>query len=464
MLSFLNKLLNKFINRKWKSYLYAILPHPAEAKILMLSNGDSWFLPHVCVNDYLECDDIPVIKKELERVLGVSVNILYCANNNFDKLKHEIHGVYVVENNDSITKLKEGSWTDLETLRNLSLKIPEHKSIIEEYLTEIESDNIPSFRPPWAKRGWFDSASQWINKQLLDLNYQQLSPVECIKSWGISCVLRVPTNSGNLYLKEASTLPLFCNEPVVTNELKKLFPEHIPTVFSINSERQWMLLADFGEPISRSSSVNVKKDVYRLLAQIQIKSVEHIDSLLNVGCLDRRLEKLASQIDDLFIDENTLLQLNQTEIQQLQALAPHLKNLCSQLADYKIPQTLVHGDLHLGNVALYNDKYLLFDWTDSCIAHPFFDMFLFYFRRNYNSLSPVKAVRDEYLNQWTIYESKSRVLEAWKLAKPLCALHHGVTYQYISDCLETREKHLFSKALGDFLRELLKCKIGEIEK
>ena len=67
-----------------------------------------------------------------------------------------------------------------------------------------------------------------------------------------------------------------------------------------------MLLADFGKPIGRNSSNKVKKDVYRLLAQIQIKSVEHIDSLLNVGCLDRRLEKLATQIDGLFTDENAI--------------------------------------------------------------------------------------------------------------------------------------------------------------
>ncbi|MEL6163634.1 MAG: hypothetical protein AAFR37_07690, partial [Cyanobacteria bacterium J06628_3] len=39
-----------------------------------------------------------------------------------------------------------------------------------------------------------------------------------------------------------------------------------------------------------------------------------------------------------------------------------------------------------------------------CIAHPFFDMFLFYFRRDYNPLSSIKAIRNEYLNQWTVYE------------------------------------------------------------
>ncbi len=112
---------------KWKSYLYAILPHPTEAKVLILTNKTGCSLPHVCVNDDLECDDIPVIKKELEQKLGISVNILYCANNYYDESKREIHGVYVLEYNNYIEELKEGYWTDLETLKNLSLKLPEHK-------------------------------------------------------------------------------------------------------------------------------------------------------------------------------------------------------------------------------------------------------------------------------------------------------------------------------------------------
>ena len=105
----INQLLNKFINRKWKSHLYAILPHPTEAKVLILANKTGCSLPHVCANDDLECDEIPVIKKELEQKLGISINILYCAENNLNKLKRETNSVYVVENNHSITKLDTGS-------------------------------------------------------------------------------------------------------------------------------------------------------------------------------------------------------------------------------------------------------------------------------------------------------------------------------------------------------------------
>ncbi|MDY7005173.1 MAG: aminoglycoside phosphotransferase family protein [Cyanobacteriota bacterium] len=463
LLSSINQIFNRFFQR-WKSHFYAILSHPTEAKILMLSDDEnSWFLPNSCVNKGIHPSNFATIQQVIEQELGISANILYYAHNDNDKSKCEIQTIYVLEHNclgkELIEKFKDASWVDLETLKNISLKLPEHKSVIQEYLTEIESNEIPELRPPWARKGWFDHATKWIEEQLLELNYQQLSPVVCIKNWGISCVLRVNTTAGNIYFKQASRLPLFCNEPLVTTELANLFPENIPTVLSINSEHHWMLLADFGEPIGRNSSIKLQKDIYRLLAQIQIKSIQHIDNLLSIGCLDRRLEKLSTQIDVLFNDKNVLDQLKEIEIKQLRTLVPHLKNLCSQLAEYKIPQTLIHGDLHLGNVALHNNKYLIFDWTDGCISHPFFDMFPLFFIQNKNPFfSPLRNLRDEYLSQWKIYESKPRLLEAWKLAKPLCALHHAITYQHITACLEPRAKQECN-ALPYFLRQLLKCKI-----
>lgn len=361
ILSSVNQAITKLFQRKWHSYLYAILPHPTEAKILMCSYGSSYFMPYVHKKEDIDFNDFITIKKLIEEKLKISFNILYYASQNYDKSKRQNHAIYVLEHNLSIEEIKEGYWVDLNTLKNLTLKDPEHKLVIEEYLTEIDSGNTPELRPNWARRDWFESASQWIKEQLLELNYQQVSSIECIKSWGMSCVLRVKTTAGNIYLKESSTLPLFCNEPLVTSELAKLFPEHIPVVLAIETERYWMLLADFGEPVGRKAPVKTQKDIYSLLAQIQIKSVQHIDKLLSIGCLDRRLEWLATQIDILFNDAIALSQMQPDEIEQLQNLAPYLKEQCAQLASYQIPQTLVHGDLHLGNVAFSNDSYILFD-------------------------------------------------------------------------------------------------------
>ena len=451
---------------KWQSYFYVILPHPTEAKIWMLSDNEGWFLPHVLFNKGIWLSDFETIKEAIQQKLGFSINILYYANYSLEKSKRQIHGIYVLEQQNQSEKLKEGSWIDIETLESLSLKLPEHKSAIEEYLTEVESENLPKLRPPWARSGWFSVASAWIEEQLSELNYQQLAPVEFIKSWGISCVLRVSTTAGNVYFKEASTLPLFCNEPVVTAELAKLFPAHLPTILGIDRQRHWMLLADFGQPIGRKASIKMRQDVYRLLAQIQMRSTEHIDRLLAIGCLDRRLHQLQAQIDPLLSDRNALSELSTVEIERLHKLTPDLKNLCSQLADYQIPQTLLHGDLHLGNVALCKDNYLFFDWTDSCISHPFFDLIdVFFYTNTKPFLQPLwrlrdkkllQSLRNEYLTQWTSYESMERLLEAWKLAKPLCALHHAITYQYIVASLEPRAKQELSLALPRFLREIIK--------
>jgi aminoglycoside phosphotransferase (APT) family kinase protein len=87
------------------------------------------------------------------------------------------------------------------------------------------------------------------------------------------------------------------------------------------------------------------------------------------------------------------------------------------LASYAVPHTLVHGDLHLGNVARCAGSYLFFDWTDACVAHPFFDTISIFQAKDPNVLA---RLRNSYLGVWAAYEPIERLLEAWTLAKPLC--------------------------------------------
>ncbi len=109
-----------------------------------------------------------------------------------------------------------------------------------------------------------------------------------------------------MYWSSITLLKKSKDEPIVTAELASLFPNHMPTVISIDRQRHWMLLEDFGKPIGWKVSFKVQQDIYRLFAQIQIQSVEHIDRLLAVGCLDRRLDILQSQIEPLVNDEDAL--------------------------------------------------------------------------------------------------------------------------------------------------------------
>ena len=180
-----------------------------------------------------------------------------------------------------------------------------------------------------------------------------------------------------------------------------------------------------------------------------------MDALLALGCLDRRLDRLAAQVDPLLGDTATLAgQLDAAEIERLRALGPQPKAICAELASYAIPYTLVHGDLHLGNVACPAGRYLFFDWTDGCVAHPFFDTISIW---RVEDPSLQARLRDSYLGVWADYEPRERLLAAWTLAKPLCALHQAVSYQHIIATLEDTAKPAVASGLPYWLRQLLQA-------
>ena len=153
-----------------------------------------------------------------------------------------------------------------------------------------------------------------------------------------------------------------------------LFPDAVPAPLAWDPERRWMLLADLGRSLRAQSTVAAREAMLRQFGHLQIAAAPHVDHLLTIGCLDRRLACLARQIDPLLDDTTLLGDLTKAEVAELRALAPRLKAMCRELADYHVPATLVHGDLNLGNVALHDEQYVFFDWTDACVSHPFFDL------------------------------------------------------------------------------------------
>ena len=87
----------------------------------------------------------------------------------------------------------------------------------------------------------------------------------------------------------------------------------------------WMLLADFGKPVGWDAPIAVRAAVLRGFARLQIASATKIDELLTIGCIDRRLPKLAEQIDPLFADAEMMTFVSPETQQQLLTAAPKLK-------------------------------------------------------------------------------------------------------------------------------------------
>jgi Ser/Thr protein kinase RdoA (MazF antagonist) len=170
------------------------------------------------------------------------------------------------------------------------------------------------------------------------------------------------------------------------------------------------------------------------------------------------VDLVAEQIDELLAEDQALSVLEPAEREQLRGFGSQIGRICEQLARYAVPQTLVHGDLHLGNIALQDDKYTLFDWTDACIAHPFFDLItvLNHADEMEGSLAETQTILcDAYLAGWLGYEPIEQLHKACALALPLGALHQAVSYQHILAGVEAAARAEWEGAIGYWLRKSL---------
>jgi aminoglycoside phosphotransferase (APT) family kinase protein len=183
-------------------------------------------------------------------------------------------------------------------------------------------------------------------------------------------------------------------------------------------------------------------------------SVGLIDPLLEGGCLDRRPDVLSGQIAALAADRSVPLPDGLAE--RLEAAVPRLQELCSEMAASAIPPTLVHGDLHAGNIMRRADRYIAFDWSDACVADPFVDVLLFLTR-----LPDDPDVRtvfcERYFEAWPGV-TRTQAAAYTEIAEPLAAMHHAVTYRGLRDVFGD-DWCLFEGALPRWLDHALGCRI-----
>ena len=444
-------------DQKWVSNFHILLTDQASTRVLMLATERGWALPYVQIEGGLWIGETDNIIAAIRNTLNLSINftILRYASLivNDDEKWDQI--VWVVECHEVLDEPPlNGCWMTGPELAKAALAMPDHRALLVGHLQAPVTDRVPANRVPWAVAGWYREAVTWIEDRLVELGYGQTGPVEQIKNLSISSILRVPTDRGNVYFKAGADLPLFVNEPVLMDALGTHFPEYIPQPIRIDPVRRWMLMDDFGRSMWEQS-IETVEEVVSLFAQLQIASAKLVDELLTLGLFDRQLAVLGKQIDELIAHPLTQSKVEPDILSQVQALAPTLKAICDDLATYNLPTTLGHGDMHLGNVARQGDSYLFFDWTDACLMHPFVDVMVPWNLREDEAATA--RLRNAYLAQWTSYEPLDRLQEAWRLSRPLHALHQAVSYLYILDNQESLVHQEMEDGLTGFTKELVAC-------
>ncbi|MGZ8688148.1 MAG: hypothetical protein ACXWZP_06945 [Gaiellaceae bacterium] len=192
-----------------------------------------------------------------------------------------------------------------------------------------------------------------------------------VQPW--STVLRVPTGRGDAYFK--ANTPALRHEAAVVALLAERRPDCMPQLLAVDRTRGWMLMADAGtrlrELIARERELTRWLDVLPLYASLQIDLSDRADELVALGVPDMRLEHLPARYERL-LDE--LEGLPADEARRLREAVPHVEAMSDELAAVGLPETIQHDDLNEGQVYLCDGRYLLLDWGDACVSHPFFSM------------------------------------------------------------------------------------------
>jgi aminoglycoside phosphotransferase (APT) family kinase protein len=433
-------------------HTYALLSRAAEPRLLLLPGEGGWSLPAV-VSPKRFGTRVEALREAFLEQFGLEVIVLRRVEG------REGCSVYSLEVHASSSPLDAGRWIGRDELQELPLTLPEQRSLLEAWFAEAESGEVPALRPEWARPGWFAEASVWMQERLTELGLEPIGPVEQFRTLSISCLLGAPTREGAFYLKAVP--PLFRSEPALTRALAERYPGHVPDVVAIDARRRWMLMREFaGQQLHAVTDAGAWEETARLVARIQIDMAERAEWLLSQGCPDRRLDRLAAQIDPLLADTGSLTPasggaLSAEEIERVRALAPRLREWCAELAGGPVPPSLVHGDLHPGNIVVTDRGALIYDWTDGCLSHPFLDLVtLIPQQQQPDSVIDRDRLRSAYLEGWMRYAPMGKLTPLFEQAQLLGAVHQAVSYQMITASIEAKEE--MAGGVPGWLRRLLR--------
>ena len=228
---------------------------------------------------------------------------------------------------------------------------------------------VPDRRPRWARRGWYERASSWIERELTAAGRPPSARPEQVKHWPLSAVLRTDTPAGPAWFK--AVFDQFWPEPSVSALLDAEHPGTVAPVIAVEADEGWLLLEDVGQdPLLDHPELD--GEVIRRLIAIQRSFADRTDVVAGLGCPARPFGELADPLD-VALDEALRAGWLERDPHHVRELARWIRAAVGDVAELGFPDTLVHGDFHPMNAATGPDGPLIFDWSDAAIGHPLVD-------------------------------------------------------------------------------------------
>jgi hypothetical protein len=171
------------------------------------------------------------------------------------------------------------------------------------------------------------------------------------------------------------------HESRVTSLLSKLGRGCVPEVVAERPAWNAWLMCDDGDgiaalPRDASSATRLLEGAVESLAELQMRTVGAELDLLEAGALDHRTRVLRTEAEALFaymeeaMSFQTSTKVARIETKRLRELQNLFEGVCSHMDDLGLPDTVLHGDMNLGNVLVAGERCVFIDWCEAYVGNP----------------------------------------------------------------------------------------------
>jgi Ser/Thr protein kinase RdoA (MazF antagonist) len=283
-------------------------------------------------------------------------------------------------------------------------------------------------RNSYAEPGGPQADLAWARTVLAHHGLALAAPPVQIKTWNLSSLWRLPLADGGAWLK---AVPSFCaHEGALLSALAS--SGHVPHLFGW--ERGRCVMHDVAGEDLWEPTLDERIAMIGMLVMMQRRWIARIDELFAIGVHDWRAAALRASIAETF--ERTKHELDEADVRTLERLVAGLEQRFAAIAQCGIPDSLVHGDYHPGNVRGRAGALTILDWGDAGVGHPLLDQPAF-IERAPEAERPM--LESHWQGAWRSACPGSDPESAARLLAPIAAARRASTFLRFLDNIEPSE-------------------------
>jgi Ser/Thr protein kinase RdoA (MazF antagonist) len=309
--------------------------------------------------------------------------------------------------------------------------------------TDLDALADHPLRMPWARPGGPAADLAWAAHIARIVDLPRVGPPVQVRTWNLSSLWRLPLDDGtSAWLKVVP--PFFAHEGAL---LRALQGERVPRLIGHGGHR--VLLEEIPGTDRHDAGPGEKARMLDVLVSIQAAWIGRTDDLLAIGLPDWRSPALARALREVIARRAP--DLGPVAADQLGAFADGLPARLAAIDACGVPDTLVHGDFHGGNLRGGPDGHVLLDWGDAGVGNPLLDLPAMI--PGGGEAAVVRAMR-HWERAWSAVVPGADVARAVRLMLPVAAARQVLVFDRFLAGIEPTERVYHAADPGRWLRRV----------